>query len=168
MAQRLIDPGGGVIDGTDKADINDNFSELFTDVATLERQVGTAKDVTISVPVASTTTDGTEVTFTVVDAEGDAVAARHTLNVWISDDATGDGLTGTSASGALTAVTGTILTALTAKKHILANTASTGILKLLLVDSANTAGERFCCTNPINGKLVLGSATVTASYQGGA
>lgn len=166
MAQKLIDPGGGVIDGADKADINDNFTELFTDVAAIEGQVGTAKNVTISI-AASTTTDGVEATLTVVDADGVAVPFRHTLNVWISDDATGDGLTATAASGALTAVTGVILTALTAKKHILANTAATGILKLLLVDNANTAGERFCCTNPINGKLVLGSATTAASYEGG-
>ena len=156
------------VSGMAREKINDNFEEVYADVAALEAKVGTAKDITISIPVASATTDGTEVTFTVVDADGDAVAARHTLQVWVSDDATGDGLTATNASGALTAVTGVILTALTAKKHILANTASTGILKLLLVDSANTAGERFCCTNPINGKLILGSSTTTASYEGGA
>jgi len=155
------------VSGMAREKINDNFEEVYADVAALEAQVGTARNVTIGIPVASDTTDGTEVTFIVVDANGDAVAARHTLQVWVSDDATGDGLTATAASGDLTAVTGVILTALTAKKHILANTASTGILKLLLVDSANTAGERFCCTNPINGKLILGSATTAASYEGG-
>ena len=166
MARKIIKTSS--ITSRGRINLNDNFAAVYGDIVALENQLGTAKNVTISIPVASATADGTEVTITVVDADGVAVAARHTLNVWVSDDATGDGLTATNASGALTAVTGTILTALTAKKHILANTASTGILKLLLVDSANTAGERFCCTNPINGKLVLGSSTVTASYQGGA
>lgn len=126
-----------------------------------------AANVTIAY-AASVTTDGVEATITVVDAAGVAIDAIHTLNVYISDDADGSGLTATAASGALTAATGTILTALTAKKHVVANTAATGILKLLLVDSANTAGERFCVTNPVSGKIVVGAATVAGNYEGGA
>lgn len=128
---------------------------------------GTAANVTVSY-AASATTDGIEATLTAVDATGAAVEAIHTLNVWVSDDADGSGLTATSASGALTAATGTILTALTAKKHVIANTAATGILTLLLVDSANTAGERFCAANPVNGKAIVGAATAATDYEGGA
>lgn len=117
---------------------------------------------------ASATTDGIEATFTVQDAAGTAIDAIHTLNVWISDDADGSGLTATSASGALTAATGTILTALTAKKHVIANTDANGVLTLLLVDSANTANERFCVANPFNGKAIVGDATVAGDYEGGA
>ena len=125
-----------------------------------------AANVTIAY-AASATTDGIEATFTVKDAAGSTIAAIHNLQVWISDDADGSGLTATAASGALTAVTGTILTALTAKKHVICNTAATGILKLLLVDSANTAGERFCVANPVNGKPIVGAATVAGNYEGG-
>ena len=117
---------------------------------------------------ASATTDGIEATFTVVDAAGDAVEAITNLNVWISDDANGSGLTATAASGALTAATGTILTALTAKKHVNANTNASGVLTLLLVDSANTAGERFCVAHPVTGKAIVGAATVATDYEGGA
>lgn len=117
---------------------------------------------------ASATTDGIEATYTVVDADGDAVEAIHTLNCWISDDADGSGLTATSASGALTAATGTILTALTAKKHVIANTDANGVLVLKLVDSANTADERFCVANPANGRAIVGAATVAGDYEGGA
>ena len=127
----------------------------------------TPKTITIAY-AASTTTDGIEATFTVVDAEGTAISAIHTLNVWISDDADGSGLTATSASGALTAATGTILTALTAKKHVIANTDANGVLTLLLVDSANTADEYFVVQNPVNGRLILGPATVATDYEGGA
>lgn len=126
-----------------------------------------AADVTISY-AASGTTDGIEATFTVVDTAGTAIAAIHNLAVHISDDADGSGLTATSASGALTAATGTILTALTAKKHVLANTDANGVLTLLLVDSANTAGERFCVAHPNTGRLIVGDATVAGDYEGGA
>lgn len=123
-------------------------------------------DVTIAY-AASATTDGIEATFTVTDAAGTAIDAIHTLEVYISDDATGTGLTATSASGALTAVTGTILSVLTAKKHVTANTDVNGVLTLKLVDSANTAGERFCVRHPVTGKMVLGDATVAGDYEGG-
>lgn len=123
-------------------------------------------DVTIAY-AASATTDGIEATFTVTDAAGTAIDAIHTLEVYISDDATGTGLTATSASGALTAVTGTILSVLTAKKHVTANTDVNGVLTLLLVDSANTAGERFCVRHPVSSKMVLGDATVAGDYEGG-
>lgn len=116
---------------------------------------------------ASVTTDGIEATFTVNDAAGSAIDAIHNLEVWISDDADGSGLTANSASGALTASAGTILTAYTAKKHISANTNASGVLTLLLVDSANTAGERFCVRNPHNGKIIVGAATVSGDYEGG-
>lgn len=124
-------------------------------------------DITIAY-AASVTTDGIEATLTVKDAAGTAIDAIHNLEVWISDDADGSGLTATAASGALTAATGTILTALTAKKHVSANTDANGVLTLLLVDSANTAGERFCVRNPVNGKIIVGSATVAGDYEGGA
>jgi hypothetical protein len=138
--------------------LNGNFNDLET---------AAVRDVSISY-AASATTDGIEATITVLDANGVAIPAVHSLHVWISRDATGAGLTNTSASGALTAATGVIHSALTAKKAVLAVTAATGVLKLLLVDSANTVGERFCVANPVNGKAIVGPACVVTDYQGGA
>lgn len=129
---------------------------------------GTAVPADVSISyAASATTDGIEATLTVLDGEGNAVSGIHTLECWISDDANGSGLTATSASGALTAATGTILSAHTAKKHVSANTDANGVLTLLLVDSANTADERFCCKNPLTGAAVVGDATVAGDYEGG-
>ena len=129
---------------------------------------GTALPTTVAISyAASATTDGIEATFQVQDGEGNSLSGIRTLEVWISDDTDGSGLTATSASGALTAAAGTILTALTAKKHVSANTNSSGALTLLLVDSANTAGERFCCRNPLNGAAIVGDATVAGDYEGG-
>lgn len=117
---------------------------------------------------AGNSTDELNATITVKDAAGATIAAVHCLEVWISDDADGTGLTATAASGALTAETGVILTALTAKKHIIATTAATGILVLSLVDSANTVGERVVVKNPVNGKIIVGAATAATDYEGGA
>lgn len=44
---------------------------------------------------------------------------------------------------------------------------SDGIATLLLVDSANTVDERFCCRNPGTQQIVLGAATVATDYEGG-
>lgn len=116
---------------------------------------------------ASATTDGIEATFTVKDRAGTTIAGLFLLDVWVSDDADGSGITATAASGALTAVTGVILSVHIAKKHISLTTASTGIGTVLLVDSANTADERFCLRNPSTGQIELGAATVAGDYEGG-
>lgn len=154
MARQVIDHiVGGVIDKTEYAAENAMFTELYL------RQ----KTVTSGTPTAGAS-NTTSVTFTVKDANGDAVAAAHALECWISGAADGQSLTSTSASGELTASAGTILTALTAKKHVLATTTAAGLLTLVLVDSGKTEGERFCCKNPTTGQIVIGTATVTASY----
>ena len=147
--------------------LGSDATEVTASAAELNQLDDIAADVTIAY-AASATTDGVEATFTVKDAAGVAIDATHNLECWISDDADGSGLTATSASGALTAATGTILTALTAKKHVSANTDANGVLTLLLVDSANTAGERFCVKNPVSGKIIVGDATVAGDYEGGA
>lgn len=126
----------------------------------------TVNDVTI-VYSTGVGTDNIVVTITVVDATATAIDAVHKLEVFITDDDIGGVLTSTAASGALTATGGAVLTALTAKKHVTATTAATGILVLDLVDSANTAGERFCVVNPVNGKVIVGDETVATDYEGG-
>lgn len=121
-----------------------------------------AENVTIA--LAAGAANSFNATITVKDKEGVAVPGIHTLDVWISDDADGSGLTATAASGALTASTGVILTALTAKKHVRLTTAATGIAVLNLVDSVKTQGERVVVTNPGTSRPVVSAATVTATY----
>lgn len=146
-----------------------NDSEFVATLAALRSEVAGAIPMNVTIAyAASSTTDGIEATLTVVDADGSAIAAVHSLEVWIADAADGIDLTSTSASGALTAATGSIKTALTAKKHVLVNTAATGVAVLLLVDSANTAGERFVVAHPTTGAAIIGAATVAGDYEGGA
>lgn len=122
-----------------------------------------------AVPVlsAGAATDEMDITITVKNAAGETIAAVHQLEVWITDSATAYTLTSTAASGALTAVDGGIITALTAKKHVICVTPATGIINLSLVDSANTAGETVCVKLP-NGSFSASAVSVAGSYEGGA
>lgn len=123
-----------------------------------------APAVTVSVTLAAGATNSFDATITVKDSAGNTIAAPYALEVYISHSATGQGLTTTAASGALTASTGAILTALTAKKHVSLVTAATGIAVLNLVDSAKTAGEYVVVKNPTTGAIVISAATVTGTY----
>jgi hypothetical protein len=115
---------------------------------------------------AGAATDEMDITITVKDADGNTLAGLHNLEVWITDDAAALTLTATSASGALTAVDGGILSVLTAKKHVTCITPSTGIINLSLVDSANTAGEYIVVKLP-NGLNSISAASVAGDYEGG-
>ena len=156
---------GGVAVTSTAAELNimDGVTSTAAELNILD---DTANSVTIAY-ATGTATDDIDVTITVVDAAGVAIDAVHKLEVFITDDDIGGVLTSTAASGALTATGGAVLSVLTAKKHITATTAATGILVLDLIDSANTAGERFCVINPVNGKVIVGPSTVAGDYQGG-
>lgn len=114
---------------------------------------------------ASATTDGLEATIQVVNARGDALAGVRKLEVWISEDAEGEGLTADSYSGAVTATVGTILTALTAKKHFECLTSADGIVKLLAVASANPA-DQYICVNRPDGEGVIVSVASGTNWEG--
>ncbi len=115
---------------------------------------------------ASATTDGMEATITCLDASGARIPRMQKLEVWISESATGAGLTADSYSGAVTAATGTILTALTAKKHLSIVTAASGIAVILAVDSANPTDQYVAAAIP-NGRVFVSGASGT-NWEGAA
>ena len=142
----------------DDVEITATAAELNT----LDNAIATA----VPVLTAGATTDEMDITISVKDAAGSIIAAVHVLEVWITDSATAYTLTGTSASGALTAIDGGIITAHTAKKHITCVTPATGVINLSLVDNSNTAGEIVCVKLP-NGGFSVSAASVGTSYEGG-
>lgn len=105
----------------------------------------------------------TEVTVTVKDAAGNTVAGVHNLDLWLSDAASGEGLTGTTASGAVAAkaASGTDLVAYVAKKALRIQTLATGVYILSITDIAKTA---FKVAASINGKTVVGVTLATGNY----
>lgn len=116
---------------------------------------------------ASATTDGMEATLSVRNARGEIVPGVYSLEAWISESASGAGLTADSYSGTVTASTGAILTAYTAKKHFSVVTASSGIAVLLAVDSANPTDQYVCARAP-GSNLVCVSAVSGTNWQGAA
>lgn len=81
-----------------------------------------------------------EVTITAVDGAGATIAGVWNADVWLSDAASGAGLTGTTASGTVTAkaASGIVLATYTAKKAIRVQSLATGIFVLEITDSAKT------------------------------
>lgn len=106
-----------------------------------------------------------EVTITVVDAAGTAIAEVFNLDIWLSDAATGAALTGTAASGTVQAkaASGADLEVVTAKKHLRVQTLATGIYILEITDSAKT-GFYPCAVIPSLGKTAIGTQLVTGDY----
>jgi len=111
--------------------------------------------VTFDIALAkSQTTDGMDITITAIDADGNTVAEVVPFEWWISEAATGIGLTADTYSGDVTASVGGILTALTSKKHFKAVTAATGIFKATAVASANPADQYVAVAKPLGGVVV--------------
>lgn len=107
-----------------------------------------------------------EVTIQVTDGFGTAVPYIHHLEVYLSDDAEGEGLTATTASGTVTAKTasGTVLDTLVSKKALRVQTTSAGLFVLEITDSAKTGF--YVCANlgPMLGGSAVSSALVTGNY----
>jgi hypothetical protein len=81
-----------------------------------------------------------EVTLSVQDGHGDVMAKPILLDIWLSDDSEGEGLTGTAASGTVTAksASGEVFGTLTAKKALQVQTKADGTFILEITDSSKT------------------------------
>ena len=113
------------------------------------------------------TTNETEVTISVTDIDGNALAGVWALDVWVSDAATGLGLTATTASGtvaAKSASTGVDLGVLTAKKATRVTTNASGAYTVAIVDTAYT-GFYVAASIPSLGIAAISRQLVTGDYS---
>lgn len=119
----------------------------------------------VTTAAAAGTTNVAEVTFQVRDGRGNAIAGVFNLDIWLSDAATGAGLTGTTASGAVAgkAASGVDLVTLVSKKAIRVQTLATGAYTLSITDSAKT-GFYPCAQVPGTGRTAVGTQLVTGNY----
>jgi hypothetical protein len=104
------------------------------------------------------------VTFQVVDAAGNAIAGVFLLEVYLSDAATGVGLTATTASGGIAAAAsgGTVLDVLVAAKYLKVQTNAAGAFILAITDTAKTL---FYPVGSRGSSIVVGAQLTTASYH---
>ena len=117
---------------------------------------------TTVIGLAAGATDTMTITVTVTDAAGATIDAVHALECWISEAATGIGLTADSYSGDVTTTTGTELQEIVSKKHYTYLTAATGVLVVSAVDTANPADQYFVVKHPLTGKLTVSAASGTS------
>lgn len=106
----------------------------------------------------------TEVTITAKDADGATVAVPHVFTVWLSDAATGAGLTGTTASGTVTAKasSGAVIGTLTAKKALVVQALATGVFILEITDTAKTGF--YVCAQSFNGLVQAADQLESGDY----
>lgn len=105
------------------------------------------------------------VQLTAVDGNGAVEAGVPPFLLWLSDAATGAGLTATTASGAVAVVStfGADFADLTAKKLKLVQPNVSGVYKLSITDTAKT-GFYICALNPYTGQVVPSRQLLTADY----
>ena len=119
----------------------------------------------VGMAAAAGASNVTEITFTVKDGAGNTIAGVFNLDIWLSDAATGEGLTATTASGAVAAKasSGTDLVTLVSKKALRVQTKATGVYVLSVTDSAKTAFYP-CAQVPGLGRTNIGTQLVTGNY----
>jgi hypothetical protein len=142
-----------------------NSTGLFT-AATLNvtgatEQNGVKLGSNATLTPAAGTANISNVTLQVVDGAGASVASVFNLDVWLSDAASGAGLTGTTASGTVTTTTGIVLQTYTAKKALRIQTDATGKAVLAITDTAKTG---FYVAVALGGKAIVGAQLVTGNY----
>lgn len=119
----------------------------------------------VSFGIAAGGANVSEITITLLDGAGNTVVAPQPILVWLSDAATGAGLTATSASGTVTAksASGEDMGALTAKKALIAQPLATGIFILEITDTAKT-GFFVAVQIPGTGQVVVSRILATGDY----
>lgn len=109
----------------------------------------------VTITLAAGATNSINATFQAVDGKGQNVARVQPLEIFITDEALGAGpLTTESASGALSASSGQILVAFTAKKHVKCMTDATGKVVLNLIDTGKPATIYFHAMLPLTGEAI--------------
>jgi hypothetical protein len=117
-----------------------------------------------SISNAANGANTTAITIQLKDGGGNNLAVVVPIDVWLSDAATGIGLTGTTASGTVgTGASGTDLGTLTSKKAFRSITDATGKYILGIVDTVKT-GFFPCCTIAGTGQIFVGAQLTAGSY----
>ena len=114
---------------------------------------------------ASAGTNIAEVTVTAVEADGTTTVASPVIfTLWLSDAATGAGLTSTSASGTVTvkSASGAVIGTLSAKKSLVVQALATGVFILEITDSAKTTF--YVCAQSPHGETKVSTILATGDY----
>lgn len=121
--------------------------DVFIDADGIDHRSGaTPKLNSVYMPVACSfaiapgAANKSDIAITIQDNAGNTLTRAHNFEVWLSDAATGIGLTATTPSGGVAAKTssGAVLGTLTTSKAIRAQSLATGVFTLEITDTAKT------------------------------
>jgi hypothetical protein len=109
----------------------------------------------------------TEVEIAVLNKDGQVIPGTHVLDVYLTDDVGGVGLTATGPSGAVVAkaASGTVLGILTAAKAFRAVTLATGKLTMTIQDDITPVLLYVAASIPGIGKVQVSRKTVAGDYK---
>lgn len=163
-ASIVLTKGTQTLSGTTTFSGTHNLSGAVVTTGKLTLGNGVVPD-TVSFAAAAGASDICNVTITVKDGTASpvALATARTVLVWLSDAATGLGATAVTASGTVTATTGTDLVDLTAKKVKVMQTDVNGVIVLAITDAAKTGF--YVCATPLGSPH--GKHQVSAQLVGG-
>jgi hypothetical protein len=98
-------------------------------------------------------------TGTVKDAAGATIASTHVLDVYISEAATGIGITADAYSTGASVTTGTQIVALTANKAWRLITSAGGVFAISITDTVKPADQYAVVINPKSGRPIISAAS---------
>lgn len=106
-----------------------------------------------------------EITITARDLDGKIIAGVHQFELWLSDDADGQGHTASTASGTVTAksASGLVVHTQVAKKAMTVQTLKTGIFVLEITDTAKSL-FKVCAKVDHTGQTIVGATLTAANY----
>lgn len=110
---------------------------------------------TVTIALSTGGADILTIDIAVVDGNGDAVAGAKMLDLYMSEAATGIGVTADDYSGDLVASTGAIISSVTAKKHWKIVTAADGTFSGDLTDTGVPVDQYAVVKEPIGSGVVV-------------
>lgn len=118
-----------------------------------------------SISAAAGAANVCNVSFQLSDMTAKSVSMPSLFEIWLSDAATGAGLTAATATGGIAAVAtfGIVWSIQTAAKALRVQANAAGLFKLAITDTAKTAFYP-CALNLATGYVVVGTQLITANY----
>jgi hypothetical protein len=114
---------------------------------------------TATIALAAGAVNAMQVTITARDAAGVAITGVQALDVWVSEAASGIGLTADAYSGDLVVTTGSELQEIVSKKHYTLLTDANGVIVLTITDTAEPADQYMVVRHPVTGRPIVSAAS---------
>lgn len=157
----IVSKGALVVDTTNGA-LYQNTGTQAVPAYSTSLTVSNGIPATVDIALAAGAANVMQITITVQDSNGDAIASVFELDWWISDAATGIGLTADSFSGDVATTTGTEFVEHTSKKHYTGLTDVNGVIVATVTDTNTPADIYVAVRHPLTGEVNVSAASGTS------